>query len=322
MTHLTGPLLILAFTLSQALRDVYFGAVFQGVDFFAIIFLAFSLSTVLFVVVTLIRSLADFTKLRGHGSTVIAANLTTALAWTCYFFALSHLDPSVVNTIHSGMGPLTVVVLGWFGIRLAKATPIGMMEYLGYAGIAASIAGLWWVVLSGRSGLGVENLSASLAGLALLSVSGASITISLLYCKRLQDAGITADGVTAVRYVAIILLAGGVELWKGKLGGIDTVSQLTLLSVVSTILIVLPLYALQVGIGRTAPLTSHVIRAIGPIAVFAMAQFDGRISYSMPVLACIVIYSLSVILSNFAHGWREDKAPTTPPPASVPQARG
>jgi hypothetical protein len=39
---LLGPLLVLMFTLSQSVRDVYFGSVFQRFDFFLIILLAFS----------------------------------------------------------------------------------------------------------------------------------------------------------------------------------------------------------------------------------------------------------------------------------------
>ena len=45
---LLGPFLVLTFCLSQALRDVYFGHVFQQVDFFAVILVAFTLSTLVF----------------------------------------------------------------------------------------------------------------------------------------------------------------------------------------------------------------------------------------------------------------------------------
>ncbi len=320
MSTLVGPLLVLVFAVTQALRDVYFGSVFQGVDFFAVILLTFALSTIIFGVVAWLRTPQDFAKLRGHAASVVLANLTTALAWSCYFFGLTHLDPSVVNTIHSAMGPLTVVVLGWFGIRLAQMPKVGWIENQSYAGIAASVVGLWWVVLSGRSGLEVGATRDTVLGLALLAVSGASITVSLLYCKRLQDAGIGAATVTAVRYIAIILLAGSVAFWNGGLGGIGTLEQGVTLSVASILLIVLPLYALQVGIGRVAPLLSQIIRALGPIFVFALAQFDGRLHYSMPVLVCILIYSVSVLVSNFARGWRDEQA--TLPTAPVPQARG
>ncbi|HVG51408.1 MAG TPA: DMT family transporter [Xanthobacteraceae bacterium] len=321
MSTLAGPLLVLVFAVTQALRDVYFGNVFQGVDFFAIILLTFVLSTIIFGIVAWRRAPQDFAKLRGHGGTIIAANLTTALAWSCYFFGLTHLDPSVVNTIHSAMGPLTVVVLGWFGLRLAQMPKTGPIENLSYLGIAASVAGLWWVVLSERSGLPVGSLRDTLLGLALLAVSGMSITVSLLYCKRLQDDGIGADMVTAVRYIAIIVLAAGVAIWKGGLGGIETIGQGATLSVAAVVLIVLPLYALQVGIGKVTPLLSQIIRALGPIFVFALAQFDDRIHYSMPVLACILLYSVSVLVSNFARGWRDEK-PARPSSAPVPQARG
>ena len=45
---LLGPLLVLIFTLSQSVRDVYFGSVFRRLDFFLVILLAFSWSTVIF----------------------------------------------------------------------------------------------------------------------------------------------------------------------------------------------------------------------------------------------------------------------------------
>lgn len=312
MSTLTGPLFVLLFTLSQAFRDVYFGNVFQRYDLFAIMLMAFTLSTVIFGAVTLIRAPGDFGKLRGHMRSIIAANITTAIAWTSFFFALTYIDPAIVNTIHSAMGPLTVVVLGTFGITLAKPGAVGRVEYAGYAGIAASVAALWWVVVGGYSGLPTINLTASVIGLALLCVSGGSITVSLLYCKHLQDRGIGADAVTTVRYVVLIVLAGAVVLWNGNFGGIETPRQFMMLSVAAIVLIALPLYAYQLGIGRTTPLTAQVIRALGPVFVFALEQFDGRMHYSKPTLVCILAYSASVIVSNVAHGWSDEPVRSAP----------
>jgi drug/metabolite transporter (DMT)-like permease len=312
MSALAGPGFVLIFTLSQAFRDVYFGNVFQRFDFFAVMLLAFFLSTVIFTVVSLLRAPSNFRKLRGQKWPIFAANITTAIAWTCYFFALTYIDPAIVNTIHSAMGPLTVVVLGACGIALAKPKPIGRIEYAGYAGIAASVAAFWCVVIGGYSGLHAINLAASVIGLGLLTVSGASITVSLLYCKRLQDRGIGADTLTAVRYVALILLAGAIVLWHGRLGGIVAPRPLATLSVAATALITLPLYAFQLGIGRTTPLTAQIIRALGPVFVFALEQVDDRMHYSMPTLICILAYSASVILSNIAHGWSDDSAQARP----------
>jgi len=308
---LFGPLLVLIFALSQSVRDVYFGSMFQHFDFFLIILLAFSWSTVIFAAVTLIRAPSDFAKLRAQPRSIVVANVTTALAWISFFFALTHVDPAICNTIHSAMGPLTVVVLGARGVALAKPRSIGRVEYAGYAGIAASVAALWWIVIGGYSGLALTNITASVAGLALLSVSGISITISLLYCKRLQDRGIGADAVTAVRYLLLILLAGTVVLWRGSFDAAHTAGRLTSLSAATIVLIVLPLYAFQLGIGRTTPLTAQVIRALGPVFVFGLEQLDGRLHYSLPTLACVLVYSASVIVSNIAHGWSDESPLST-----------
>jgi drug/metabolite transporter (DMT)-like permease len=298
---LLGPLLVLAFCLSQALRDVYFGHVFQGVHFFAVILLAFTLSTLVFGSITAVRTPEEFKTLRGHIATVLAMNLTTAIAWSCYFFALTHLQPSIVNTVHSGMGPLTVVALAACGVRLAKPGVVGRGELWSYAAIAVSIVALWWVVLSGRSGLRAGNEATDLIGLVLLMVSGSSITISLLYSKRLH----VAEAVTAVRYLLLILVAAGVQTFSGRIEGVSGLVDLATLSIAAPGLIVLPLFILQVGIALTAPLTAHVIRSLGPVCVFVLEQVDGRLVYSTPTLICIVFYSAAVIASNLAHGWKE-----------------
>ena len=310
MAALLGPFLVLVFCLSQALRDVYFGHVFQHVDFFAVILVAFTLSTLVFGANTAIRTPAQFNTLRGQIPTVLAMNAATALAWSCYFFALTHLEPSIVNTVHSGMGPLTVIALAACGVSLAKPGVIGRGELWSYGGIALAIVALWWVVLSGRSWLPAGEETTGLLALALLTVSGCSITVSLLYSKRLHDHGVSAGAITAVRYLLLIVLAGCVEACKGRMAGIGSLVDLATLSAASTALIVLPLFALQVGVALTAPLTAHIVRALGPVCVFALQQIDGRLVYSTPTLICILVYSAAAIAGNLAHGWRNDRAST------------
>jgi drug/metabolite transporter (DMT)-like permease len=303
-----GPAMVLLFCVSQAVRDVYFANVFQGVDYFAVILLAFLPSTLIFGAITAAKAPGEFATLRGHLGTVLAMMLTTALAWTCYFFALTHLEPSIVNTLHSGMGPLTVIALAACGLRLAKPGVVSRQEAMSYAGIALALVGLWWVVLSGQSGLPHADHAASLIGLVLVLVSGSSITVSLLFSKRLHDHGVSPEAVTAVRYIALILLAGGVEAWQGRLAGIEHLGDLLALSLIATALIALPTFALQIGVARTAPLTAHVLRSLGPVCVFGVQQLDGRLAYSAPTLICILGYSAAAIAGNIAHGWREQPA--------------
>jgi hypothetical protein len=131
----------------------------------------------------------------------------------------------------------------------------------------------------------------------------------LIDCARARyDHGLSAESVTAVRYLLIIAVATGLEIFKGWPEGISTSAQLMTISIAATILIVLPTFALQVGVARTAPLTAQVVRALGPVCVFALQQYDHRLTYSWPTLACILAYSTFAIAANVVHGWRERPA--------------
>jgi drug/metabolite transporter (DMT)-like permease len=312
-----GPGLVLLFAVSQAFRDVYFAHVFQGIGFFTVILIAFTISALVFCIVTLVRDPAGFNGLRRQLPDLMWMNIATALAWTCYFFSLKHLQPSIVNTLHSGVGPLTVIALAALGIHIAKPSRVKPAEYLCYAGLAASLAFLWWVVLAGHSGLAAENIRLSLAALALLIVSGASITISLLLSKRMNERGIGADAISAGRYILIIAIALVVELTTHGTSAIASLEQLQVLIVATTILIVLPLYSLQLGIARTAPLTAHVIRSLGPVLVFALELVDGRIGYSPLTLAGIALYSVFSIAGNLVRGWSDAPAVSAPRPSAT-----
>ena len=304
---LLGPLLIVFFGLSQAFRDVYLAGVFQRVDAFMVLLVAFGLSTIIFAIISAWRTPEQWRMLKGHGGTILAMNITTAAAWSSYFFALTWLEPAAVNTLHSGMGPLTVVVMGLLGFKLAKAPNLGRIEALAYVGVALSMAALWWVVLTGRSGLPVTNFGATAAGLAALMISGSFITISMMYSKRMSDRGINAEVITTLRYFGLIALAAYMTWHRAGWSGIESTADLVTISVLATALMIVPLYALQVGVTRTSPLTTHVIRSLGPVFVFALEQVDGRMAYSLPTLLCILAYSFFVIVSNIAHGWHEDK---------------
>ncbi|HKT16924.1 MAG TPA: hypothetical protein VJR47_02700 [Stellaceae bacterium] len=308
MSGLLGPLLVVIFCLSQALRDVYFGNLFQGVDFFAVLLLSFAISTAIFGGLALARCRKDLAILYANPGPVLAMNLLTAIAWSCYFFGLTHLEPAIVNTIHSGMAPLTVAVLGLWGGRLVGARPIDRAELAGCAGILLVTAALWFVVLTGRSGDRGGDLATLALALAALLVSGGSITLSLLFAKRLNDRGVTSTSVTATRYFLLILVAAVIELASSRPSGIAGPAQLGLLAAAATGLVVLPLFILQVGIALSAPATAQIIRALGPVFIFALEQFDGRLHYSAPVLASILAYSALAIAINVAHGRRREPA--------------
>ncbi len=123
-----GPGLVLLFAISQALRDVYFAGVFQGVNFFVVVLIAFSMSIVVCGVRAIVRNRSELKRIHSELRAFIWMNITTAIAWSCYFFALKTLQPSIVNTLHSAIAPLTVVVLGVVGVSIVGKSETNRTE--------------------------------------------------------------------------------------------------------------------------------------------------------------------------------------------------
>ena len=230
---------------------------------------------------------------------------TTALARSCYFYALKHTEPAVVNTLHSGLAPLTVIAMSAAGWRLAGKQNVGRLEALCHIGLGLTLLGLWWAVLAGHAALTAVPLMTRITSLAAVLVSGTAITISLLLSKRLNEAGIGSDAVTAVRYIAMVLLSAALVGFSDAPTGVANMTHLLALGGAGFALIVLPLYILQLGIARTGPLTATVFRALGPVFVFALEQFDRRITFSTVSLILILLYSFFALAGSIAHGWRK-----------------
>jgi drug/metabolite transporter (DMT)-like permease len=302
MPRLLGPALILLFVLSQALRDVYLAHVFRSVDVFATILAAFAPMALGFGLWAAWRDRAGLARLRAHAGVVLAMNVTTAAAWTSYFFGLKAIQPSVVNALHSGMGPLTVVGLALAGWRLAGADRWSRLEGALYAGLAASMAFLWFVVLDGRSGRADFSLGEALVGLCALLASGVSITLSHLLAKRLNERGVGANAVTGARYLLIVAAAAAALLLRDAPTGLSGPADWAALAALATPLIALPLYALQIGISLTAPLTAQVLRALGPVVVFAFELVDPRVGWSGAALAGVLAYSVFALAAGLARG--------------------
>lgn len=290
---------VLLFVLSSSIRDVYFSGVFQTFSFFEIIVIAFSLCTAGFTAWTAFMEPRQISQLLRNWPEVLLVNATTAAAWISYFYALQNLEPSIAHTLHVGIGPITITVLGMFGVHISRPAPIRMVEKFCHFGVLVSLLLISAVVLAGVSGLGSYGPGTGLWSVAAPYISGSVITISALCAKRMNENGISAAAILAVRFVAIVLVSLVVVRF-GEGGFSETpLDQLGFISLAAAAFIVLPLYFQQLGIARIPPLTVRVVMALGPIFVFLLQAFEERLIYSPYTLACIVIYSIFALLSTF-----------------------
>src|SRR6185369_6457535 len=80
------------FTCLAALRDVYFGGLFQSTSPLGVAVIAFGLCTAVFLPIALVRSPAGMRTLLRRRRELFWVNAATALAWIAFFYALQTIE--------------------------------------------------------------------------------------------------------------------------------------------------------------------------------------------------------------------------------------
>lgn len=267
-----GLICLLGFVLAQGLRDALFGNVFQSVSFLVVACLAFGLSTALFGVWVLLRQPDALGVVIRNPGAALWLNLTTAVAWLALFYGLRSLEPAVAATLYNGIGPLAALTFARGPPECARP---GRAETACYVAMALSLVALICVTAAGQSGLAVARAETALALAA--AAGGVAIAVAHLIARR---------------------LAGTIETWAGEPRLRPEAAALPFLALSAFALVVLPSLLLQLGVARASPLAVNVMRALGPVAVFVVQQFDNRLAFSTATLACILVFSGSAIVAS------------------------
>jgi drug/metabolite transporter (DMT)-like permease len=303
-----GSACVSVFVVCSAFRDVYLGDVFQSVSVYLVLLVAFSIATVAGLGISRIRGESLTLILRAPGD-VIAMNLGTAGAWACYFFALKWLEPSIVNTLFAGIGPFAIIAMSICGVSIAAPYPTTPLQKCLQLGVIASLSALIAIVAAGHSGFQSVDpyLALGSAGLALLA--GILITVGHLYAKRLNEAGVSSNMILGTRFFVLLIVAGIAIVYDGPAAVGVPLATLAEIAGAATLLIVLPVFFNQYGMAMISPLAARIITAAGPVLVFALQQFDPRITWSPATFIAILTYSAFVIAANLVNGrvWRANR---------------
>ena len=300
---------LLFFAVSQGVRDAFFGNVFQSVSFLAVAVLAFGTSTLVFTSIAACRPGSNIRRLLESKRDFAALNATNAAAWLSFFFGLRYLEPAVVATLYNGIGPLAVLGLQASGWLRAEGR-ISFGEGACYGGIAAALAALVAVVLTNRSGLALSDLGAQGSAIVAALIGGVMITTSHVFARRFNDKGVGSDAVLGTRFLFTLVAAAALELAIGTPSGRPSFNAIPFLTMMAFALVVIPGFMLQLGIARASPLAVNVFRALGPVFVFSVQQFDGRLRFSGATLGCIIAFCACAISASLLRGWSEAKSNT------------
>ena len=199
-----GLFLTGGFVLCGSLRDVYFSRTFQTWSPLDVAALTFTISTLVFLTVALARDRHGLVALARWPREIVAINATSAIAWISFFYALQSLEPSLVQVIWAGSGPLTIRTLERAGVLLVAPIRLGALEQwcLAALGLVVALAGVVAVL-----GLSATDPGSAAFGVGLTLLSGAAISINILLCKRLHERGVAPVPLLSVRFVGVVVVA-------------------------------------------------------------------------------------------------------------------
>jgi drug/metabolite transporter (DMT)-like permease len=293
----TGVALLLAFIASQAVRDVHLGHLFGELGLVETALLAFGSATAVFGAAMLVWRRDQIGFLLRHWRIIVMLNVTTAIAWLCYFGSLRLIEPAATNLAFSGVAPAAVAIWAWVGLTAVEtATPSRTERALHWVlfAIVMTAAG---AIGSGQAGLpGVEPL-VGIGGVALAALAGFSITAETIWAKRMNVAGVSPLAIVGTRFLLVTCIAGAMVAGQAE-NAYATMDGSALARQAAVLLIILigPIYLAQLGLSLTGPLASGVILALGPVATLALQSSAGDVVLVPAILFIVAAYALVSIV--------------------------
>jgi hypothetical protein len=164
---------------------------------------------------------------------------------------------------------------------------------------------LVFVVMTDRSGVTESNPFTQGAALLAVAVGGVTITISHLIARWFNDRGVGSDAVTGTRFVLTFCISAAIEATIGQPMTRPPLAAVPLLALTAFAVVTIPSFSLQLGIARASPLAVNIMRSLGPVSVFAVQQFDGRLKFSGATLLYIAGFCIFAIAASVLRAWSE-----------------
>ncbi|MEM6462249.1 MAG: hypothetical protein AAF724_10065 [Pseudomonadota bacterium] len=292
-----GLIYCFTFVTLEAFQAVYFGAVFQRADSFAVGGLVFGLSVAGCVIVTAVFRPGELWAALRSWKTIASLNIVVTVTWTTYFFAIQLVEPAVVFTVFSGMVPLGTVIAGWLGVPEASS-PRRQLEKAGNLFILVSILALAAITVFGFSGFVRGGWIAALAGVVLAAISGGFTAVVILCSVRLNHRGVGPLAAFGLRFFLYALVAAAAfSVGLDDKGTVLPAGELALIVAIGLLVISFPLYLVQKAVPLVHATVIAAVTALGPVFVFVMQLIEGRVDHSMATLAGTVVYMCGALLA-------------------------
>ena len=294
-----GFAVALSYACVAATRDVYLGGLVQRVSPSAVALVAFGASTSILLPIALARRRDSLAILWRQRRLLLWVNITSAVGWLAFLGSLRLIEPCLVQILYFGVGPLSVVSIDRYLSRAAPGVPLTRAERPIFIGLLISLVFASVVAVNGLSGMETQPVGNSMLGVILAIAGGVAMSVSILQCRRLNDAGIGPGVMFSVRY-PMTALAAGILAFMSPAGILDTAPWISVIMAIAVLLILVPSYINQFAISLASPLTVRVVMAGAPVIVLLLEAIEGRLSPSLYSLVAAVFYGVFAISAGLA----------------------
>lgn len=288
----SGTAHIFVFLIMANANIVFAGNLLQSLHPFTFLFWGFFAATLVFLFrLIFINGSQALMIARPSIGPLLALNVTSAVNWFGYFYALRFIEPAIVAAIFGGIGPLSIIGLE----RVIRQQHLPPSAYGAAVGILCGTLLLAWASVSGQSGLKSLDLSNTLIGLTAAIIGGSSQAMTVVAIKQLGDRGWNASQIMAHRFYLLVLLALVFAL-KGPGLYVSPTVQVFYLAVATVLGIITPLWALQRGIILSEPFFVASLLSLAPLLAYLFQGFDARIAWStISAMGCMMVVFFTFI---------------------------
>lgn len=285
--RVSGRLAILAAVILMAIGKVAYGTWLSAVPSPLYVLVSFSLITLIF--------LPFHGRKTGQSAPgpLLLLNISTALCFLFFFYALKLLEPAVAGAVQFGMGPIlaALITLATTGTR---PTPLKAVVCMGL------LSGCILLAASAVNGSGIasDNLDGWL-GLAAILASGTGSVLITMSSKALSQRGWSSGAILAHRCYLIVPLALILTVLDQNAASVFSTTPVPVLLAIAILGTILPICLLQIGIERTDPHTVMVMMAGIPVFTFLVEGFSPLYVWSFLTASGLAVITAFILLDVF-----------------------
>lgn len=298
--YLIGTISLVMSAILTAANQVYYAQKIQEISPFTFTFISFLITTIVFLLLSLKNSpgIRENTG-KSFAKDLVFLNLSTALAFLTFYYALKYVEPAIVSALEMEAGPIFALLLTYRSYTNKQFYKIDSIVSIG-----AFLGSLFllWTALSGRSGLNYHS-SEFIIGICVSILCGFGAVLSAIYSKKLSNTGWTSSQILAHRSYAIIAISLSFSLFQKEIGA-QLLPHLNWIIIISITGVILPLYMLQIGIKNCDTFFVMVSMTFIPIFTFMFQILDPRVLWSNNTLIGIVLLTLFGLFSAYTKNKR------------------